>query len=151
MVRGLSVAMLTCVYISLNGFLTEKKSKSMSKTYASPFCSTWQISLTTSLIGHSLFPRELEAEHSDKVSALFRALEFCISFFFTLGVLWSRSPGSTDEEAEVVLAVSSVFSFSLLADATSPFSSRLFDASVGLMRMTCKFKGFWFSSWSAGT
>lgn len=85
MVRGLSIVTLTCVYISLNGFLTEKKSKSMSKTYASPFCSTWQTSLTTSLIEYSL--RELEAEHSDNVSALFGALAFWTSFFFRLGVL----------------------------------------------------------------
>lgn len=151
MIRGLSIVMLTFVYISLNGFLTEKKSKSMSKTYAFPFCSAWQTSLTTSLIGHSPFLRELEAEHADNDSALFGALAFCTSFFFRLGVLWSGSPGATDEEAEAVLAVSSVCSFSLLADPTSPFSSWLFDASVGLMRMTYKFKGFWFSSWSAGT
>lgn len=146
-VRGLSIVMLTCVYISLNGFLTEKKSKSMSKTNASPFWRTWQIFLATSLTGHSSFLRELEDEHS----ALFRALAFCISLFFTLEELCSRSPGVTDEEAATVFAVSSVFSFSLLADITSPFSSWLFDVSVGLMRMTCKFKGFWFSSWSAGT
>lgn len=151
MVRGLSIVIFTCVYISLNGFLTEKKSKSMSKTYASPSCSTWQTSSTAFLIGHSLFLRELEAEHSDNVSVFCRGPAFCPSSFFRYEVLWSRSPGATDEEADAVLAVSSVFSFSFLADATSPFSSWWLDASVGLMRITCKFKDFWFSSWSAGT
>lgn len=151
MVRELSIVILTFVYISLNGFLTEKKSKSMSKTNASPFWRTWQISLATPLTGHSFFLRELEAEHSGNIFALFRALACCTSLFFTLAKLLSWSPGATDEEVAAVFAVSSVFSFSLLADATLSFSSWLFDASVGLMRTTCKFKGFGFSSWSAGT